>query len=242
MNKDILIYSIGSSKSCLYAVSHLEKNGLSITDHPTPDATHLLVDIPSFSSENTALSALCTLPEDITVIGGGFSNHFRSKYSCVDLLTDPLFLMQNAAITAECALQVGAEHMERCWRGSRVLLLGWGRISRNLAALLASMKAECWIYSRSEDHLAQIQVMGYHPLRTVPSSLQEFHVVFNTAPSLLIDEERSASASGVMIDLASQKGIAGRNVIYARGLPGLFAPQSAGELIAESVLRMIQEE
>ena len=38
-------------------------------------------------------------------------------------------------------------------------------------------------------------------------------------------------------DLASVKGIAGDNVIWARGLPGKDAPEESGTLIAKTVLR-----
>lgn len=237
-----LIYSIGSSKSCMYATKHLESAGFSITDHPSPEVTHLLLDIPSQKSESTALTVLPSLPDAVTVIGGRFSDSFLAQHKCLDLLTDSFFLAQNAAITAECALRVAASRSERCWRGTKVLLLGWGRICQSLAQLLQSMQAECWIYSRSDIHLAQIGVLGYHPLHSIPGSLAPYHAVFNTAPALLIDENISSTATGILIDLASTKGMEGKNVICARGLPGLLAPQSAGELIAESIIRRIQEE
>ena len=46
----------------------------------------------------------------------------------------------------------------------------------------------------------------------------------------------------IKIDLASAKGIAGDDVIWARGLPGIHAPESSGRLIAETFVRKLQEE
>jgi hypothetical protein len=43
------------------------------------------------------------------------------------------------------------------------------------------------------------------------------------------------------IDLASQPGIGGNDVIWARGLPGKNAPESSGKLIAQTVLRKLEE-
>ena len=45
----------------------------------------------------------------------------------------------------------------------------------------------------------------------------------------------------IKIELASQPGIAGNDVINARGLPNLEAPETSGELIARTVLRRYQE-
>jgi len=47
---------------------------------------------------------------------------------------------------------------------------------------------------------------------------------------------------GIVLDLASYPGITGKNVIPARGLPGKYAPESAGNLIAQSILRINKEE
>lgn len=44
------------------------------------------------------------------------------------------------------------------------------------------------------------------------------------------------------IDLASKPGIGGTDVLWARGLPGKFAPESAGKLIAQTILRLLKEE
>ena len=41
--------------------------------------------------------------------------------------------------------------------------------------------------------------------------------------------------------LASQQGIEGEDVLIARGLPGKEAPESAGRLIAETVLKLCAE-
>ena len=41
------------------------------------------------------------------------------------------------------------------------------------------------------------------------------------------------------IDLASCPGILARDTIYARGLPGIHAPESSGQLIADTVFRLL---
>ena len=44
-----------------------------------------------------------------------------------------------------------------------------------------------------------------------------------------------------LMDLASVPGIGGDNVHWARFLPGKDAPASAGELIANTVIRLLEE-
>lgn len=44
------------------------------------------------------------------------------------------------------------------------------------------------------------------------------------------------------IELASLPGIAGDDVIPARGLPGIYVPESSGKLIADTLLHRLQEE
>ena len=41
-----------------------------------------------------------------------------------------------------------------------------------------------------------------------------------------------------MIDLASKLGIEAEDVIWARGLPGKDAPETSGDLIARTVIRL----
>jgi hypothetical protein len=42
----------------------------------------------------------------------------------------------------------------------------------------------------------------------------------------------------VKIELASKDGMEGDDIIIARGLPGIHLPESSGELIAETFLRL----
>ena len=70
----------------------------------------------------------------------------------------------------------------------------------------------------------------------------KYSIVFNTAPTPVIDEEDIGSWNHcIKIDLASRKGILGPDVIWARGLPGIHAPESSGKLIAETISRLWKE-
>ena len=42
----ILVYTAGCGGATPYAAAALRKAGIPLVDHPTPDATHLLLDVP----------------------------------------------------------------------------------------------------------------------------------------------------------------------------------------------------
>ena len=46
--KKITIFPVGITKSCVIASRFLSDSGFLITDHISPEISHLLLDIPSF--------------------------------------------------------------------------------------------------------------------------------------------------------------------------------------------------
>lgn len=244
-----LLYPIGISDSCRYAAMILEKAGFSLTDHPSPDITHLLMDIPSFDSsgflrDGTDLQELLRmLPGTISLIGGNLDLGYLEHYQKIDLLKEPYFLARNAAITAECALQVCTPHLKSTFADSPVLILGWGRIGKCLAKLLSSMGCPVTVAARKESDRAMLEALRYRAVDffQIPKILPQYTVLFNTVPdlSLHIADLRN---NCITIDLASYPGMRGENVIPARGLPGKYAPESSGKLIAETILKLLKEE
>lgn len=241
----ILVYPIGISESCRYAAGDLQKRGIPLTDHPSPEITHLLLDVPSVPEERRLRELLRMLPMSMTVIGGRLNPDCLTDYRKMDLLTDPLYLAKNAAITAECALRVAAPYLKRTFTDSPALILGWGRIGKCLAKLLSSLGCPVTVAARKESDRALLTVMGYRAVdfSDVPRALGQCEILFNTVPDLPLHSSIVDSRNHVIsIDLASAPGIPGDSVIPARGLPGKYAPESSGRLIAETILRLYKEE
>lgn len=245
--KNILIYPAGSTPACAAAARALEARGIGITDHVTPEATHLLLDVPSFASPGVLRGGgdfgalLAKFSEGIGIIGGNLPE--LPGHPVMDLLQDDGYQFQNAALTAECALQVAAQRLDRAFRGMPVLILGWGRIGKHLAFLLRSYGARVSILSRSARHRAEAESFGLLSLAPEESGRRagSYPLVFNTAPGPVLPQEVDIGQC-LKIDLASQPGLFGEDVVYARGLPGLRVPGSAGALMAETILRRWEEE
>lgn len=85
-----------------------------------------------------------------------------------------------------------------------------------------------------------LEALGYGSVdfEAVPYILSQYSLLYNTVPDLPFVWDLSQI---IAVDLASAPGMQGDNVIIARGLPGKYAPESSGRLIAETILRFYKE-
>lgn len=245
----ILFYPAGDSPALTFAIRRLRDLGYAVTDNPSKNVTHLLLGVPSFDDSGNLRGGrdlegiLSQLPKTVTVVGGNLRHPLLEGYATMDLLQDARYLAQNAAITADCALQVARNHLPIVLQSCPVLILGWGRIGKCLAKLLKASGAHVTVAARKETDLAMLQALGYEAeqIEKLRFGLVKYRLIFNTVPYLILDQDQvyHCSRDCVKVELASRPGIAGEDVIQARGLPGKMAPESAGLLIAKSVIRQI---
>lgn len=240
--KPMLIYPAAATEAVRYAVLNLHKEGIRTIDHPAPEITHLLLDVPSFASDGkprngTKLETILErIPPDVTVVGGNLDHPALSGYKVMDLLKDEYYWAQNAAITADCALRVATPLLKTTFRDTPTLILGWGRIGKCLANLLRGTGAQVIVAARKETDRAMLNALGYEAVDF--SHLPSFcKLVFNTVPG----QDFGDFPNCVKIDLASQKSLTGEDVVWARGLPGTMVPESSGNLIAKTILRLCKE-
>lgn len=246
-----LIYPAGVTKACTCAAEMLRRRGLSMTDHPTPEITHLLLDIPAFHSDGRLKDGsdperlLSMLPQNITVAGGNLQHPALKTYRTLDFLQDDAYLAENAFITADCALKIAAPLIRATFADTPTLILGWGRIGKCLARLLKGLHCPVTVAARKKSDRALLHALGYEAVEIgeLPVSLSQFQLLFNTIPAPILDtSDLPSSGSCVKIELASVNGIQSEDTIIARGLPGRYAPESSGRLIADTFYRLWKEE
>ena len=245
------IYQAGYSEATRWACRYLGKQGYAITDHPREDVTHLLLPAPSFEADGRIKGGgilehlLTDLPGDITIIGGNLSHPALAGYRCLDLLLDGEYTARNAAITADCAIRVAGQRMPVAFRGCPMLVIGWGRIGKCLAQQLKALGAQVTVAARKEKDRHLLSALGFDPLDTdrLDGRLGPFRVIFNTAPTMLLPRHLAAQCRPdcIKIELASRPGIEGEDVVHALGLPGKMAPESSGALIAQTIIRRLEE-
>lgn len=222
------------------AAAYLSGLGLTVTTRPQPDAAHLLLPVPSFSAADGYLAhILSDLPEDIIISGGNLDSPLLKDYRTVDFLQDPYYLASNAAITADCALQIAENQLSAPMNGLSALILGWGRIGKCLSLLLKSRGAEVTVAARKPEDLALIRALGMKSIPTANAAegLDRYRLIFNTVPAMVLPN-LDCRPDCAVIELASRPGMSGENIISALGLPGKMAPAASGKLIAETFLRL----
>ena len=236
-----VLFPVGTSESCKSAADSLSRSGFLLTDHPSPDVTHLLLDIPSIQNDGLQ-ELLRMLPIDIAILGYNLTADYLESCRKIDLQKDPLFLARNAAITAECALRAAVPYLTTAFRDTPTIILGWGRIGKCLANLLQNIGTPVTIAARKESDRAIAIALGHRAVdfSEIQQEATRHRLLFNTVPQGIVLQKPSPGC--VKIDLASLPGLEGGDVIPARGLPGKFVPESAGKLIAESIIRLTREE
>jgi dipicolinate synthase subunit A len=219
------------------------------------------VNAPFFSGGQIRIfDVLDALSKDTLLVGGRMPEEVL-KYSekkgikTIDYFLSEAFQIKNAYTTAEAALSIAMNNMKKNIRGARFAITGYGRIARALTELLLKLGGEVCVLARKESDLAWAELSGATAKRITEESIMElrsgYDVIFNTVPSWLFFEsfllnmdkktkliELASSPGGV--DVSSAKRL-GSQVLWASSLPGKYAPESAGELIADCVRNIASE-
>ena len=229
-----IFYPAGNTPVLHAAAETLKSKGYGVVSRPCDSVTHVLYPVPTKEFDPTLLP-------NATVIGGNLPDIPGRKV--IDLLKNPYYLADNAAITAYCTLGLLMEQLPVVLRGCKILIVGWGRIAKCLSALLWALEADITVAARKPEDRAMAHALGYRVLdiQGLGHELNSYRVICSTPPEVVLDEEQLAHCREgcLKIDLASAPGLLGEDVIRARGLPGLRAPESSGRLIAKTVIRML---
>lgn len=242
-----IFYPATRSDALVAAGEALKSKGYGVVGRPCEGVTHLLLPVPSFDPDGTIKGGgdlkeiLSTLPGGITIVGGMMPE--IPGYKTIDLLKDPLYLAQNAYITAHCAIRLALLRLPVTTRGCKILVIGWGRIGKCLTRLLRALEADLTVAARKESDRAMAKALGYSAISPdeISENLDRYRLIFNTVPAPIITNQQAAECrkNCLKIDLASIQGIDSPDTLWARGLPGKDAPESAGALIAKTTIRLL---
>ncbi len=171
----------------------------------------------------------------------------------IDYLCREELAILNAIPTAEGAIQIAMEESHFTLHSSKCLILGNGRIGKILAKMLSGIGAEVTVAARKKGDIAYAFAMGHKTtaITDVEDIADEFDIIFNTAPSLILDFHLLSKLKRdvLIIDLASKPGGVdfdearrqGLKVIWALSLPGKVAPDTAGDIICSTILNILDE-
>lgn len=151
---------------------------------------------------------------------------------------DPVYAIENAALTAEGAVELVMRRSDKALAGQSVLVVGYGRIGSLLAGKLAALGAHVTVAARSASARATALASGHNSvdINSLPGS---YDIVLNTVPAPILSGSCGAS---LCLDLASAPGGWSDDtpVLKAPGLPGLYAPRSGADVIANAIYRVME--
>ncbi|MBE6729734.1 MAG: hypothetical protein E7568_05835 [Ruminococcaceae bacterium] len=214
---------------------------------PTPVSTDF-INLSFTASENKSLDFLFRqIPDTCLIIGAGYKND-----KVYDLCDRDDFSIMNAIPTAEGAISLALNANSHTLFGSKVLVTGFGRVSRILLSRLYPFTSDITVAVRKSGNIAEIEALGMKGvyIDKLEDNIECFDIVFNTIPFKIFDSKvlSKANRDTVFIELASKEAGFDRsltekfnNYINAPGLPGKIAPTSAGIIMAETILNILTE-
>lgn len=232
------------------------------------EVSAVILPLPAASSEKeilfTSLIEGIEKSQGVTrIYGGNFSPYMRGilenkNIKFTDYYKDECFTLKNAYLTAEGAVNLAMNNSKRSLNTMNCAVIGYGRIGKLLASLLRAFNSRVTIFARRGESLADAENNGLQTNKILPNGILPYDIrgkydmIFNTVPERIISEEAllSLDSETMLIELASTPGgfdpdIADQCLshnINGRGLPGKYAPETAGEILAETLVKYLKEE
>ena len=248
--------SISENTILLESPADIPMSDILVLPMPVSD-DGVFVNAPFSQSHISIKNLISKLKPGAVVFGGKFGKAQKlfdeANLTTIDYLAREELSTRNAVPTAEGAIQLMLEEMPRTIYGSRILILGFGRIGKYLAPVLHAMGAEVTVAARDVVKRAQAEMSGCDsiPFTELEQQAGQFDVICNTVPAKVLTENVLANISPdtLILDLASKPGgvdweaaqTLGRRVVWALSLPGKTAPVTAGEIIATTILHILDE-
>lgn len=231
-----------------------EKSDIIISSIPfTSDGVN--VNTP-FSKNKISIEEVAKYIKGKTFIAGRIEEELYQKFSetkVIDLLKREELTVLNTIATAEGTIQIAMEESTKTLHGSKILVMGFGRVSKILSNMLKGIGAEVYCETRTTVNCAWIKAYGYNPilLDELDEELNKFDVIINTIPHIILNKERlkKVKKDCIIIDIASNPGGVDRNsakelgikMIWALSLPGRVAPITSAEFIKETLENIIKD-
>lgn len=273
-NRNIVI--IGGDKRQKYLKSYLTSQGFDVSSYGLFDwddetsklksiikaDSVIVLPLPATRNDKTILmpfskkelfidNIISLLGKENLVFGGIIKGELLSRLRETEIpfvdYYDNSFIEKNAVLTAFGTLKIILEHIDFALPMGKYAITGYGKVAKEVSALLASLSCDITIFARnpSQQEDAKIKGCKAYSLYTLQEKAFEYDLIINTIPSEIFTEEilknirtdtkiiELASAPyGVDFDLARKHGV---DVVKAFGLPGKYTPKTAGEIIGKGI-------
>ena len=246
---DIIIGSIPFSRNNEEVYTSFSDKTIKIED---------LINI-DYKKEKNSFSKIQNNLKHKVFIAGNISNDAKVKleqeyYKVIDIMKQEELVILNTIATAEGALEVAIKNTDTIIHGSRVLILGFGRVAKMVAKKFDGISAKVTCAARKNADLAWIRALGYNAvnINDLGEDLKQYDIIINTVPQMIIDKQemKYMNKNVLLIDLASTPG--GINTedaqkmnlkfVWALALPGKVAPVTSAEFIRDTIYDVLKLE
>lgn len=239
--------------SCLYKI--LSETGWDITEAKTEkdfyEKDTAILKYPFDPVSESGIQQLIPGAKLILLPTKPVPDEIIQRFSVISLMDDPVFVEENAYITAEGAIYCAMKHAPFMLSKEKIAVVGFGRIGRALTEMLVGLHADVTVFSRRESGRLSAMARGAQgaSVQKMIPLLSDFRIIFVTSPDRMIGDREckyisksayvfdlSGAPYGVDVDAAKQTGI-----FAAResALPGRYAPESAAKAMYHAIEKAI---
>ena len=246
----------GRIENCTNLKSAIEKAQIIIA--PVPFSSNGENINAPFSHDKIMIDDLIKQNKNNIFITGSIKDNIKKeldeKYlEVIDIMKRDDLAILNTIATAEGTIEVAIKNTDKILQGSKVLILGFGRVGKIVANKFGKLSAIVTCAARKVSDLAWIKAYGYNSLNIndMLYDLKDFDIIINTVPQTILKEKelKHVNSEALLIDLASAPGgidgkaavNMGLNFIWALALPGRIAPTSSAKFIKDTVYTILDE-
>lgn len=225
---------------------------------PIPLTRDLVTISSSTACDSSSKTIAHLLNKDHMLLGGMIPSDIIDVCDikgvfCYDFMKSEKIAIMNAIATAEGTILEAIKNSDRNIHQSSCLILGYGRCGKILASKLKGLDALVTVAARNEAALAYAKATGFSTIElyNIKNILASYQFIFNTIPSLVLDQEclKKVSPDVVIIDIASAPGGVdfeyalnhGINAKLCLGLPGKVAPRTSADILVTEIEALMKE-
>lgn len=248
----------GATKAKLEEVPFHEINAIIL---PVPGTTLDGHVDTVFSNEEIVLSEelLMQTPKDCQIYSG-ISNDFlnelitKTNRSLTQLFERDDIAIYNSIPTVEGTIMMVIQHTDFTIHSSNIAVLGLGRVGMSVARTFSHLGAKVKVGARKSKDIARITEMGLQPfyLNNLAEEVENIDICINTIPHPVVTAKAISKMPShtLIVDLASKPGGTdfryaekrGIKALLAPGLPGIVAPKTAGQILANVLAQLLSEQ
>ena len=176
----------------------------------------------------------------------------KTRHPLKEIMEYDAVAVPNAVLTAEGTMDYVMKCSDVSLADLRITVFGFGRVGKACVRLFSAAGSRVTVFCRSETDLRKGRDLGFdiRYYSGAPAVLPKTDILINTVPSVVVTPKEISllKQSSKIIDLASLPGGVDRasaeaygiEAVMLPGLPGKYAPISAGRILASYYLEELK--